>query len=264
MGNPGIERYAYGVDPAQYADLYRPDGAARRGTLVLVHGGFWRAAFGADHLAGVAADLSRRGWTVWNVEYRRVGNGGGGRETLADVSAAFDRLASVPDADTQWVVAVGHSAGGHLATWAAGRRQLAVAGRWSAPEVEVDAVVSLAGVLDLAEAVRQGIGGGAAAEFLGGTLERRGELLEVADPLARIPLAAAVRCVHARADDRVPFTQSETYVARARAVSMDAELIEAAQDHFSVADVTSRDWPVVLAVLEELEGRVAMQGSVGP
>ena len=252
MGAPGVERYAYGEDPSQYADLYRPQGRARPGTLVALHGGFWRAAVGADHLAGVAADLAVRGWTVWNVEYRRVGNGGGATATLADVAAAIEHLGRVPDVDTGWVVAVGHSAGGHLAAWSAGRRELAAAGRWSAPTVDVHAVVSLAGVLDLAAAAREGIGSGAAVEFLGGAPEERPELYSLADPLTRIPLPAVVRCVHARADTRVPFAQSETYVARARMASMDAALVEAVGDHFSVADPGSSDWPAVLGVLEEL------------
>ncbi len=252
MGVTGAERYAYGEDPSQYGDLYRPQGRARPGTLVVLHGGFWRAAFGADHLAGVSADLSARGWTVWNVEYRRLGNGGGATTTLADVSAAIDHLRGISDVDAGRVVAVGHSAGGHLAVWAAGRRELAAAGLWPAPTVEVHAVVSLAGVLDLAAAVREGIGGGAAVEFLGGIPEERPEPFALADPLARIPLSAVVRCVHARPDDRVPFAQSETYVARARAAGMDAALVEAVGDHFSVADAGSSDWPVVLGALEEM------------
>lgn len=252
--SPRIERYTYGHDPSQYADLYRPGLATRRGTLVLIHGGFWRSAFGADHLAGVATDLVERGWTVWNLEYRRVGNGGGSTATLGDVSTAIDLLAQVPGVDTGWVVAMGHSAGGHLAAWAAGRRPLANAGRWMTSTVDVDAVVSLAGVLDLATAARERIGGGAVTEFLGGSPTDCPDLYELADPLVRIPLSAVVRCVHARADDRVPFAQSEMYVTRAGEASMDATLTVAKGDHFSVADASSRDWPTVLTVLDALEG----------
>ncbi|HQU26167.1 MAG TPA: hypothetical protein PLS29_03950, partial [Acidimicrobiales bacterium] len=82
------------------------------------------------------------------------------------------------------------------------------------------------------------------------------DLYAVADPLTQIPIDAAVRCVHARGDQRVPFAQSETYVARARAAGMDAALVEAAGDHFSVADASSPDWPSVLAVLDELDDRL--------
>ena len=82
-----------------------------------------------------------------------------------------------------------------------------------------------------------------------------GELPEryaIADPLSQVPIPAAVRCVHARADDRVPFAQSVTYVAAARAAGQDARLLEADGDHFSVADTSAPTWPVVITELEEL------------
>ncbi len=251
-GAPRVSRHAYGEDPSQFAELIRPAGAPRPETLVLLHGGFWRSAFGADHLSGVAEDLSRRGWVVWNVEYRRVGNGGGVSETLADVAAAIDYLDRVPETPAGPVVALGHSAGGHLATWAAGRSALAAVGRVPEPVVEVGAVVSLAGVVDLVSAARLGIGNGAVAQFMGGGPDDVPERYALADPMAHLPIAAAVRCVHARADDRVPFALSEAYVGRAREASMDASLVEARGDHFSVADARSPDWSTVLGVLEDL------------
>ncbi len=247
-----VDRHWYGADASQYAELYRPHGRARHTVVVLFHGGFWRSAYGADHLAGVAADLAGRGWVVWNAEYRRVGNGGGASETLADASAAVDALAEVAETRARRVVVVGHSAGGHLATWVAGRGAAARAGLGPAPRVEVEAVVSLAGVLDLTRAATEAIGEGATVSFMGGPPEDLPDLYTLADPLARIPIDAVVRCVHARSDQRVPFAQSETYVTLARAAGMDATLIEATGDHFSVVDTAAADWSVVLEVLEGL------------
>src|SRR3712207_1069833 len=147
------ERVPYGDDPAQWADLYRAEGASR-GVVVVIHGGFWRARYDATLGVPLAVDLAARGWTAWNLEYRRVGTdtggGGGWPATCDDIAAGIDRLADVPDLDLSGpVVTLGHSAGGHLATWAASRSR---SDRWRPVRVAVTAVVSQAGVLDLRRA----------------------------------------------------------------------------------------------------------------
>jgi acetyl esterase/lipase len=271
---PRPRRYSYGPDDSQFGDLYLPDGDRRAGTVVLIHGGFWRARLSLAIMEGVAADLAARGWVVWSIEYRRVGNGGGFPETLLDVAAAIDHLAVIDTSDLaepfsfdlSRVVAVGHSAGGHLATWAAGRHTEGrdPAGRqgWGEdldaevpgrhPVVEVTGVVSLAGVLDLEAAAREAIGNGAAVAFMDGDAERRPARYAAADPIKQIPIKAPVRCVHGRADFNVPFEQSLAYVEVAKSVGQDAELLEIEGDHFTVVDVHSSAWPVVLAALDEL------------
>jgi acetyl esterase/lipase len=246
------QRHFYGPDPSQFADLHLPAGRRRPGTVVLLHGGWWGPLFGADNLDAVAADLARRGWVAWNIEYRRLGLGGGYPATLEDTAAAIDHLATLAGVDTGLVVAVGHSAGGHLATWAAGRTKLVVGAPGASPVIEIAGVISLAGVLDLRAAAREKIGNGAATELMGGDPDELPERYAVADPLSQVPIPAAVRCVHARADDRVPFAQSVTYVAAARAAGQDARLLEADGDHFSVADTSAPTWPVVITELEEL------------
>jgi acetyl esterase/lipase len=246
-------RHLYGPDPSQFADLYLPAGQCRPSTVVLIHGGWWGPYFGLDHLEGVAADLVRRGWVTWNVEYRRLGIGGGYPSTLEDVAAAIDYLAALDNIDTRRVVTMGHSAGGHLATWAGGRTELAAGAPGARPVVEIAGVISLAGVVDLAAAARDKSGNGAAIEFMGGGPDERPDWYAVADPLARVPIPAVVRCVHASADDEVPFSESVTYVAAARAAGQNAQLLEASGDHYSVADASSRDWPLVINALGELE-----------
>ncbi len=111
--------YRYGADPSQFGELSRPDGAAR-GTVVLLHGGFWRARHDLSPMRPLAADLAARGYAAWNLEYRRVPAGGGWPGTFEDIAAGVDLLAGLP-VSTDQAIAIGHSAGGHLGVWAAGR-----------------------------------------------------------------------------------------------------------------------------------------------
>ncbi|HEY0871726.1 MAG TPA: alpha/beta hydrolase [Acidothermaceae bacterium] len=250
-------RHLYGPDPSQFADLYLPAGQPRPITVVLVHGGWWGPHYGLDHLEQEAVDLARRGWVTWNIEYRRIGIGGGYPSTLEDAAAAVDYLATMNNVSTDQVVTMGHSAGGHLATWAAGRSKLAVGAPGAKPVVEIAGVISLAGVVDLGAAARDRSGNSAAIKLMGGRPDEHPDWYAVADPLTRVPIPAVVRCVHARADDEVPFSESVTYVAAAQAAGQDASLIEASGDHYSVADATSADWPAIIDALEELETLLA-------
>src|SRR5262252_9520547 len=192
-------RYRYGPDPAQHGELWLPADPVA-GTIVIIHGGFWRARYDLSFGRPLAADLARRGYTAWNLEYRRVGAGGGWPETFEDIAAGIDLLAELPVA-TARVVAIGHSAGGHLAAWAAGRARLAPGVPGAAPRVELTAVVSQAGVLALADCARDGVGGTAALDLMGGGPDDLPERYRLADPMDALPLAAAVLCVHSRADD---------------------------------------------------------------
>jgi acetyl esterase/lipase len=233
----------YGDDPAQLVELSVP---VRRpkGVVVVVHGGFWRAAYDLDLGRPLADNLVTNGWAAWNIEYRRVGNGGGASETLDDVAAAVDALAG-QDLDLSRVIAVGHSAGGHLATWAASRGRH---DRWPA-RVELTAVVSQAGVLDLRSAYDADLGSGAVEAFLG---HPPGPDDSPMDPVSQVPLGIPVHCVHGTDDDTVPVDQSRAYVAAATAAGARAELTEVDGDHFVVVDPDSDAWRLTLELLEEL------------
>jgi acetyl esterase/lipase len=234
---------SYGGDGTQFGELYRPAaGAARRGVIVVVHGGFWRARYDLSLGRPLAESLAEHGWTAWNIEYRRVGNGGGWPTTFTDVAAAVDHLAEV-DVDTSRVVAVGHSAGGHLATWLGGR---------SDARVPVTAVVAQAGVIDLRAAVAENQGNGAVVEFLGARPDEAPERYAFADPMEQVPLDVPVLCVHAPADDTVSFAQSEAYVAAATTAGAEAGLLRASGDHFTLIDPQSGDWQLVLKALPTL------------
>ncbi len=236
---PSSGRVAYGDDAAQFAELYTPEGASR-GVVVVIHGGFWKAQYDLTLGQPLAAALADLGWTAWNLEYRRVGNGGGAPETLDDVAAGIDALAEVEGLDISTVVTLGHSAGGHLATWAAGRTE---------PRVPVTHVISQAGVLDLRGAHDAGLGGDAVEAFLG---HPPGPQDAAYDPLQQVPLDAPVWCVHGRDDVIVPISQSEAYVAAATGAGARAELVEVDGDHFVVIDTGSDAWARTLEILDAI------------
>jgi acetyl esterase/lipase len=241
--------YHYGDDPSQYGELLVPDGESH-GVVVVIHGGFWKAAYDLSLGQPLARDLTGRGWVTWNLEYRRVGNGPGGGggvpKTLDDVAAGIDHLAAMaaegmlPERSLDRVVTLGHSAGGHLATWAAGR---------AAPAVPVTHVVSQAGVLDLVAADRAGLGGGAVQAFLG---HAAGPADAATDPAQQVPLAVPVWCVHAPDDDVVPISQSERYVALATNAGATAELVEVTGGHFGVIEASSPAWTRIVEVIDGL------------
>ena len=242
--------YPYGPGPAQFGELWLPDRPAL-GTVVIIHGGFWRARYNLILGRPLAADLAARGYAAWNLEYRRCGDGGGWPTTFEDVAAGIDLLATLP-ADTARVVAVGHSAGGHLGVWAAGRAGLPDGAPGARPQVAVTGVVAQAGVLTLADCARDGVGGTAALDLMGGSPDERPELYRLADPIAAAPVPAAVLCLHSRADTNVPYSYSERYVAASQAAGGQARLVETFGDHFTLIDPASADWAIAVGALPDL------------
>jgi acetyl esterase/lipase len=235
---------SYGDDPNQVAQLFVPDGTSR-GVVVVIHGGFWKAAYDRSLGQPLAASLAAAGWTAWNLEYRRMGNGGGLPGTLDDVAAGIDALADVAGLDTSTVITLGHSAGGHLAAWAASRGRFE---QW-AVRVPVTAVVSQAGVLDLRAAYDLRLGGGAVEALLG---HPPGPADDPVDPIRQVPLDVPVWCVHGTGDATVPISQSRSYVAAAEAAGASAKLVEVAGDHFVVIDPASEAWARTMSILDTL------------
>ena len=233
-----VQKHRYGTDPSQFAELTLPEGGEAVPLAVIIHGGFWRAQYALSLGRPLAATLPTCGWAAWNVEYRRVGNGGGYPATLDDVAAAIDALADL-DAplDLSRVVTIGHSAGGHLAAWAATRDE---------PVVAVTGVVSQAGVLDLRQSAADRLGGGATQELLGGEPAAVGERYDEASPIEHLPLGVPILCVHGRDDSIVPISQSDAFVTAAVAAGDDAELAAVEGDHFVVIDPEHEAWTLVL------------------
>jgi acetyl esterase/lipase len=222
---------AYGLDPSQCADLNLPAGAGPHPVMVLLHGGSWRSQYGKRVMRGLVGDLLARGWATWNVEYRRVGNGGGWPETFLDVAGAIDHLPELDAAlDLDRVSLLGHSAGGHLALWAVSRERLppGAPGRLDGqPRVRLRAAISQAGVCDLSTSARR-VPGGAAATLMGGGPDALPDRYDAADPMRLLPPSAPVLLVHGTADQTVSVDYSRSYEQAARASGAQVKLVEIA------------------------------------
>ncbi|GAY10355.1 S9 family peptidase [Pseudonocardia sp. N23] len=249
-------RLAYGTDPAQFGELtLPPDGADVRGTVVVIHGGFWRARYDLALGRPLAATLAAAGFAAWNVEYRRVGAGGGWPATFEDVAAAVDLLAGQDRLDPDRVVALGHSAGGHLAAWLAARPGLPAGAPGAGPAVRLRGAVSQAGVLDLVDAARNGVGRGAVEDLLGAGPQDDPDRYALASPAERLPVGVPVVCVHGDADVNVPLRQSERYVAAAQAAGDPAELVVLpGVEHFAVIDPGTEAWRACESAIVRLIG----------
>lgn len=243
----------YGNHPSQYGVLSLPDGPGRWPVAVIIHGGFWRTAYGAELTSDVAEDLVVHGFAAWNVEYRRVGDGpdrggGGWPATCLDVAAAVDLLAATGQTlaagrlDLSRVVAIGHSAGGQLAGWLAGRVSLPADAPGASPVVPLTGFVSQAGVLDVSLALKEDLGSGAIRNFMGAWADDP-EARSLACPSALLPMGVPSMCVHGTADHEVPLSQSQRFVATARRAGDDSRLLVLpGSDHYSLIDVTSPAW----------------------
>lgn len=259
------ERIPYGPHRDQWGELFLPAGAgpdfpAR--VVVVIHGGYWRDQWTAELGLPTSLDLAERGYAVWNLEYRRAGQDnaagktgdGGWPATFRDVAMGIDHLASLGDkgVDVSRVAALGHSAGGHLAVWAAGRGAQAARTGGEKPSVPLVGVVSQAGVLDLAAAHRLKLSNDAAANLMGGPESEHPDEYALADPMRRLPTGVPVFAVHSRTDEAVPFELSEAYVAAAQQAGDPAELHETSGDHFALITPGNEAYETCRALLARL------------
>jgi acetyl esterase/lipase len=208
----------YGPSESQVGDLYLP-GTSRPPVVCLLHGGFWRTPYGREEFAAVARDLAARGYAVWNIEYRRVGEPGGGWPgTLSDAALAIDHLAALEhegiDLDLDRVVVAGHSAGGHLALSVSARGANA---RFRTTRVHPVAAAGLAAVTDLARAYELSAGNGAVNAFLEGAPSQFPERYATASPAQLLPLGIEQLIVHGAQDKALPLDFSRSYATAAQA-----------------------------------------------
>jgi acetyl esterase/lipase len=252
---PADERVVYGDEPQQFGDLRLPHlskGQRPYPVVLAIHGGFWRAGFDLIYMGHLCEGLRAAGVATWNVEYRRVGEPGGGWPgTFEDVARAADYLRPLApryDLDLTRVVTLGHSAGGHLALWLAARPRIPADGLLYTPApLPVQASVSLAGVVDLREAYRRDLGDGAVRELMGGAPDDYPARYATASPAALLPLGVPQGLVHGTDDDRVPYAFSRDYQALATTHGDDARLITLPDaDHFSLVTPDTRESAIVL------------------
>ena len=256
MNQPQVRadaRIAYGAAPAQVVDLFLPKGRGPHPVVVLIHGGCYLAEYqGLAQTSGIAADLAKRGYAVWNVEYRKLGEDGAGYPgTFLDVADALDRLrAEAPKhhLNTRRVVAVGHSAGGHLALWAAARHRLPkTSPLWRAAPLRIGAVVSLGGIGDLE---------GQGAIFAGACgpepipkvigLATRADAYADTSPAELLPGGARVTMISGDLDHVMPPPTGRAYVERLRKAGDAGEAVAIPDaSHFDVVIPSTAAWKIV-------------------
>lgn len=244
--------YRYGGEDEQFADLRLPAGEGPHPLVVLIHGGGWKHRWQRDLMAPIAVDLAERGFASWNVEFRRVGGGGGWPTTFDDLRTAIDAVTAVDEApvlDLDRVCFLGHSSGGHLALWAAGERHT---------RVRPALVVAIAAVTDLVEAWRRQLVGGEniVLGLLGGTPADVPERYAAASPTARLPLGMPQLLVQGLRDyipDLVDLNRS--YARAARAAGDDVELVELPEvEHLEPVESSSAAWNLTRDKLEHALG----------
>jgi acetyl esterase/lipase len=242
---PGT-RIAYSRGEFQFGELRVPSGSGPHPVAIVIHGGYWRARYDLTEVGHLCEAVTRQGLATWSLEYRRIGNPGGGWPgTLDDVrtgAAHLEKIAAERSLDLKRVVAMGHSAGGHLVLWLAKQNAIALRG-----------LVALAPVADLRRAWELKLNNTVVADLLGGSPQDLPDRYRSASPIELVPLGVAQRVLHGTNDDIVPFEISRRYVAAAKKSGDDSKLIEVAgAGHFELIDPQSSAWPVVKEAVLEL------------
>ncbi|GAA4390284.1 hypothetical protein GCM10023147_18010 [Tsukamurella soli] len=243
-------------DPRQdFGSLYLPPGRFAPGTVpvvVLIHGGGWKSRWSLRYMSDMARALQASGLAVWNVEYRRVGSGGGWPTTFTDVAAAVDfvpRLRSTvaPELDTANVTFVGHSAGGELAAWAATRGSLPADAPGAHPVVVPKAFISLSGVLDMRRSDHQN---DHVRQLMGGHQAQQPLRYALVDPIERIDPSIPAIVVHGTKDPIVPMQESVDFARAVGLAGGRAHLVElAGAGHAATVSVRSKWWPQIRSLI---------------
>lgn len=249
----------YGEHPSQFGVLRIPDLPGLKPVVITIHGGFWQAKYGLEENDPLDEDLTSRGYATWNIEYRRVGEvGGGWPGTFRDVIDAVNYLTHIEERfrlDLSRVVIFGHSAGGQLALWLASRINKVQMDEISdALLVPLQRVISLAGVSDLRKMweihEEKGISS-PVASFIGGSPQEVSERYKSASPIELLPINVEQILIHGELDRHVPVDLSIEYHRRAIEQGDKVRLIVLPEaEHFMVIDPSSLAWESVIDVLE--------------
>ena len=256
-------RYCYGDGPQQFGELFLPESPPPRPVVVLVHGGGYQEKYDLKPVGTIARALANEGFAVWNIEYRRAGNGGDYPNMFLDVGAAADYLHQIADEhglDLSGVISIGHSAGGHLALWLAGRHRISEASPlYSARALPIAAVAALAPLADVAFAFDTDSGGDALSVVMGREQPSFDAHLRDGSPRELLPLGRPQ--IHIVGDqDELILSNVRHYLEAAEAAGDEPELIllEGA-GHFEVVAVDAPEWQVVLDAIVRLRSAIQAQ-----
>jgi acetyl esterase/lipase len=253
--SPPDRTLAYGDDPNQFGQLFLPQGRGPFPVAVVIHGGCWKKFADLKNTVPMSDALRKAGIATWNIEYRRVDNEGGGWPgTYRDIGTAVDYLRTIAGEyrlDLRHVVLVGHSAGGHLALWAAGRHRFAASSPlYMKNPLPVSGVVDLAGPGRLQtlqpEHLRKVCGSVPVTQLLGGEFDQVPERLRDGSPSEMLPLGVPQILITGSLDWLIPPAFGDEYVALATKAGdkVDATVIEGA-GHFEVIAPGTQAWPTV-------------------
>lgn len=258
---PANHRIPYGDHPLQFGDLRLPHGDGPHPCAIAIHGGFWRNLHGLEYLGHICAALAARGVATWNIEYRRVGDPGGGWPgTFHDVSTASRYLfahSAELNIDPERVIVLGHSAGGHLASWLASLGRIPSNSEIASAPLPLRGVAPLAGVMDLERCFDLHLSNDAVVEFLGGTPADVPARYAATSPVALVPSPVPHLLVHGTWDENVPIELSERYQHAATATGGRSTLLALPRaDHFDVVDPKSPTWPAIEDAIVRLAGAI--------
>lgn len=240
MRDDQVDTIRYGGDhDSQFIELWEPDVLYFPvGVAALVHGGYWRARNDCSLMYPLVTDLTARGWVVGNLEYRRVGAGGGWPQTVQDVDTGLHALGHHWKAkyrEVPWI-GIGHSVGGQLLLLAAHH---------------MDAVMALAPVTDLLKTDRERLGEDATVQFMGGRNDEMPQSYEAASPVYNLPACQDVLVIHGDVDVRVPIEHSRVFVEAARIAGRSVSLREVhGLEHLEAIDPDAAFWPDAVRWME--------------
>jgi len=241
----------YGENPLQFGQLRLPAGDRLFPVVIVVHGGCWLSEYDLQHISPLASALTREGFATWSLEYRRVGNEGGGwPETFRDVARGADHLRELAKTfplDLSRVIATGHSAGGHLALWLASRPKLPESSPlYTADPLRIHGVVSLAGVGDLSRQEYQEICGRVVPRLMGGTPSQVPDRYAHGSPIELLPLHVPQILIQGALDQTVSLASAQAYYEAAQKSGDDTRLIVLQEaGHYEVVMPTTSCYPKV-------------------
>ena len=260
---PADHRIAYGDHPLQFGDLRIPDGEGPWPVAVLIHGGCWQDIATLQYFDRVAEAITAMGVVTWNIEYRPVNvEGGGWPNTFLDVAHGVDKLRDIArdhDLGTQPVITIGHSAGGHLALWAAGRPRVSTSSElYVADPLPIDGVVSLAGIPELRrfrELDPPTCGEGIVDRLMGGGPRDVPDRYLAGSPFQMLPLNVVQRHITGRNDNIVPFRQVSAYNYEAQSAGDDSQMtVVPDAGHYEVVWPGTDAWAQVEETVRSLLG----------
>ena len=253
-------RYAYGSHGQQFGELTLPKAPPPHPVVVLIHGGGYREIYDIGPLGTVAAALADAGFAVWNIEYRRYGNGGDYPRMFLDVGAAADYLSQISEAhelDLGRVISMGHSAGGHLALWLAGRRKIAASSPLfvEAP-LSIQGVLALAPLADVSHGSESELSSDALLAVMGGRATTAPEAYRYGCPAQLLPLGAR-QCIIVGSEDRSMLANARRFSERATEAGDEVALrVIAGVGHFEIVAVETAAWAEARAALLQLSERI--------